>query len=292
MEQIGQLRAFDGLQREIVVSVLCAFRARLTEHHFGVFDEVAVDGKAVRVLAEVNPVLIHRDRVVPLLQEDDVRDHIRARVCTECVFRQTDRTEEISAFSEVFPYLRGLLIHRVAGSNESNDAARTHLVERLGKEIVVNTETELVVGLVIHLILAERHVADSQIEEVLAVGGFKTGYGNISLRVELLCDPAGDAVQLHAVETGIRHFRREHTEEIANAHSGLQNVSRREAHVADSLVNGLDYCGRGIVRVQGGGSGCGVFFRRQRRVQLRKLILPVGFGLVKSVRETAPADIF
>ena len=84
------------------------------------------------------------------------------------------RAEEISPFSEVFPYLRGLLIQRVAGSDESNDAARTHLVKRLGEEIVVDGEAELVVRLIVHLIVAEGDVADGKIEKVFAVSGLKT----------------------------------------------------------------------------------------------------------------------
>ena len=72
MEKIGQFRLFDGFQREIFMSVLRAFRARLTEHHFGMVNKVAVDGKAARVLSEVNPIFIDRDGVIPLLQEDDV----------------------------------------------------------------------------------------------------------------------------------------------------------------------------------------------------------------------------
>ena len=111
MEQIRQLGAFKGFQREVFVAVLRAFRAWLTEHHFGMLDEIAVDGKAVRGLAKMNPVIVHRNGVIPLLEEDDVRDHIRARVRPESGVGEPDCTEEVSSFGKVFPDFRGLLIH-------------------------------------------------------------------------------------------------------------------------------------------------------------------------------------
>ena len=63
---------------------------------------------------------------------------------------------------------------------------------------------------------------------------------HVCVGIELLCDPAGDAVQFHAKEPGFRHFLWEKAEEIADAHRGLQNVTRLEAHASDGLIHGLD----------------------------------------------------
>ena len=53
--------------------------------------------------------------------------------------------------------------------------------------------------LIVDLVLTERHIAHRQIVEITAVGGLKTGYGNVCLRVQLLGDAPGDAVQFHTI---------------------------------------------------------------------------------------------
>ena len=155
----------------------------------------------------------------------------------------------------------------------------------------MNGKAQLAIGRVVYLVVSERDVANGQVEEVPAVRGFKTGHGNVCVGIELLCDPAGDAVQLHAKEPGFRHFLREKTEEIADAHGGLQDVARLEAHAADGLIHGLDDRGRGIVRVERGRSCGGVFLRAERCIQLPELIGPSLLSFIESVGKTAPADI-
>ena len=182
------------------------------------FDEIAVDRIAVRGPAEMNPVFIDGNGMIPLLKENDIRNHFRTRVRPESVVRQPDRAEEISSFSKVFPHFRGLFIHCITGGHESDHAARTYLVNSFRKEIVVDAEPELIVRLVVYLIIAEWDVAYREIEEVFAVCGLKPGNGYIRLRVKLFCYPSGDTVKLHAVKTGIGHLLRQETEEVADAH--------------------------------------------------------------------------
>ena len=66
------------------------------------------------------------------------------------------------------------------------------------------------------LVRAKGHVANSQIEEIFPVSVFKACDGNIGLWVKVLCDPAGNAVQLHAVQPAIVHAFRQKSEEIAD----------------------------------------------------------------------------
>ena len=94
---------------------------------------------------------------------------------------------------------RILAVQRVAAGDEGHDAARTHLVDGLGEEIVVDTETEFVVRLVVYPVLAKRNIAHCKVIEVAAVSGFKSGNFNVGIRVELLGDTACDTVQLHTV---------------------------------------------------------------------------------------------
>ena len=68
------------------------------------------------------------------------------------------------------------------------------MVDGFRKEIIVDGESQLVVRFVVDLVLTERHVANSEIIKVTPVDGLKTGYGNVSLRVQFFRNAPGDAV--------------------------------------------------------------------------------------------------
>ena len=67
-----------------------------------------------------------------------------------------------------------------------------------------------------NLVRTEWHVADGQVEEILSIRFLKAGDGDIRLRIKILRNPAGDAVQLHAVQPAVLHAFRQKTEEIAD----------------------------------------------------------------------------
>ena len=230
-------------------------------------DEILIDGKAVRIRSRVSPdtrvypIGFDLNGSVPLLKKDNIRNDIRTSVGAECIVGQADRAEEVRALGNILPCGAVLGVHGVAGCDEGHHAARTHLLQRLGEKVVVDGKTELVKSPVADLILSKRHVAHGEVEEVLSVGGFKAGHGNIRLWIELLCDASRDGIQLHAVEPAAFHALRQHTEEVAHAHAGLQNIAGLEAHVLHRVVNGADNGGAGIVGVQRGRSGGGVFLR-------------------------------
>ena len=66
----------------------------------------------------------------------------------------------------------------------------------------------------------------------------------------MLCDASGDAVQLDAVDTGIRQALRFHTEEVADAAAWLQQIAALEAHVLQRLIHGADDHRRCVERSQ------------------------------------------
>ena len=253
--------------------------------------EIAVDGKAVLVLAQMHPIGFDVDRPVALLQEDDVRNHICTGVGLKRIVGQPDGTQQLRTLGDVLADLRGLLVHGVTGGHKGDDTAGTHLVQRLGKKVVMNGKTELVISPVVDLILSKRHVADSEVIEIPAVGGLKACHGNVGLGIELPGDPACDAVQLHTVQAAATHFLRQQAEEVAHTHGRLQNIAGLEAHVAYCLINGLDNGGAGVVSVQRGASGGGIFFRGEGCGQFLVFLRPGGFALVKGVCQAAPAHI-
>ena len=260
-------------------------------------DEIPVDGKAVRVRSRVSPdtrvypIGFDLNGSVPLLKKDNIRNDIRTGVGLEGVVGQADRAEEVRALGDILPCGAVLGVHGVAGGDEGHHAARTHLIQRFCEKVVVNGKTELVKSPVADLILSKRYVAHGEVEEVLPVGGFKAGHGNIRLGIELLCDSAGNTVQLHAVEPAAFHALRQHTEEVAHAHAGLQNVAGLEAHILHRVVNGADNGGTGVVGVQRGGAGGGVFLRCEHAFQFIIFNAPSCLVCVESVRKPAPADV-
>ena len=253
--------------------------------------EIAVDGKAVLVLAQMHPIGFDVDRPVTLLQEDDVRNHICTGVGLERIVGQPDGTQQLCPLGDVLADLRGLLVHSVAGGYKGDDAAGPHLIQRLGEKVIVNGKTELVISPVVDLILSKGYVADSEVKEIPAVGGLKACHGNVGLGIELLGDTACDAVQLHAVQAAATHFLRQQAEEVAHAHGRLQNIAGLEAHVAYCLINGLDNGGAGVVGVQRGASGGSIFLRGEGCVQFLVFLCPGGLALVKGIGQAAPAHI-
>lgn len=113
----------------------------------------------------------------------------------------------------------------------------------------MNTEIQLVVGFVVDLILTKRYIADGKVKEVTPVCGLKAAYCDVRLGIELLCDAPGNRVQLHAIQTAVSHFLRQHTEEITHTHRWLQNISGLKAHAPHRFIDGLNDRRAGVMGV-------------------------------------------
>ena len=175
----GKVGSLYGSNGKVLPSVLRAFRCGNAEYHFRMIDKIAVDGKAVLVFSEMHPVRLNVDRPVPLLQKDDVRDHIRAGIGLERIVWQTDRPQQLRALGDVFTHIGCLLVHGIAGGHKGDDAARPHLIQRLCEEVVVNGKTELVVSPVVDLIIAEWNVAYGKIIEIPPIRGLKARHRDV-----------------------------------------------------------------------------------------------------------------
>ena len=291
VQLIGQLQPFDGGHGVILFAVLGAFGGRAAQHHLRVIQKILVDREAFLGPAGLGPVRGDVQRTVPLLQKQDVGYHIGPGVGAESVVGQTDRPQQLGPLGQIPAYGGILCVHCVAAGDKSHHAARPHLVQRLGKEVVVDVEAQLVVGFVVHLILAERDVTDGKVIEVPPVSGLEARYGDVGFGIKLFGNPAADGIQFHAVQTAPGHALRQHPEEVAHAHRRLQNVAGTEAHLLHSLINGADNGGAGVVGIEGGGPGRFVFLRGQQLLQLRILGGPRGFVRVKGIRHAAPAHI-
>ena len=74
-------------------------------------------------------------------------------------------------------------------------------------------------------------------------------------------------------------------------YGGLQYVAGGIPHVPESIIHGLDHCGRGIVRVQGAGPCRRIFLRRQCCLQFLVFSRPFPLIRVKGVSKAAPPHI-
>ena len=291
MQLVGQLQPLDGDHGVILLAVLGAFGGRAAQHHLRVIQKILVDREAFLGPAGLGPVRGDVQRTVPLLQKQDVGHHIGPGIGAESVVGQADGSQQLGPLGQI-PAHGGILgVHCITGGHKGHHAARPHLVQRFCEKVVVNVETQFVVGFVVHLILSERDVTDGKVIEVPPVGGLKSCHGDVGLGVELLCNPATDGIQFHAVQTAAGHALRQHPEEIAHTAGRFQNVAGAEAHLFYRVVDGADHSGAGVVGVEGGGPGRFIFLRGQQFLQLRILSGPRGFVRVKGVRHAAPAHI-
>ena len=87
------------------------------------------------------------------------------------------------------------------------------------------------------------------------------------------------------------HFRREHTKEVADTHSRLQNISRFKAHLSDYIVDGANDRRTGVMCVQGGSSCRSIFIFGKQVFQCLILLRPISLVRVKGICQTAPTDI-
>ena len=287
----GEVCSLNGFNSEVLLSVLGRCAALPTDDHLRMIDKVGIDRKAIRVGAKIHPVRVDFNGAVTLLQEDDVRDNIGTGVSLEGIVGKSDRTKELCALGNVSANLRRLLIHRVARGNKGNHTTGAHLIQCLCEKVVMNGKTQLVVSWVMHLVVAKGDITDGEVEEVTPVRGLKTGNSDVRLGIELLRNPAGDAVQLHTIQAAGRHAFRQHTEEITHAHGGLQNVTRGETHALNGFIDRTDNGGAGIVSIQGGCSRCFIFRSSQQILQLSTFRRPGSLGFIKSICQTTPAHI-
>ena len=246
-------QAVQRLIRKRRAGGLRAIRPRhhfhLTQHHIRMVEEIAVQGDAVVIRPQLHPLWLDVHHAVALLQEQDVRYHLRTRCRLEGIVGQTDRAQQLRPLRDVLPHVAGAFVHGIAGGDKGHHAARSDLIQCLGEEILMDGQVQPVVTPILHLELTERHIAYAYIKKVVGeVRFFIAPHGNTAARVQLAGNASGYVVQLHAVYLALRHALRQHTKEVADAAGGLQHVALPEAHPFQHGVDAADHHRR---RVEG-----------------------------------------
>ena len=185
--------AVQRLLRKRHTGGLRAIRSRyhfhLAQHHIRVVDEIAVHGDTVVIRPQLHPLWLNVHHAVTFLQEQDVRYHLRTRCRLEGIVGQTNRAQQLRPLGNILPHVAGALVHGVAGGDERHHAARSHLIQRLGKEILMDRQIQPVIAAILHLELTKGNVAHSHVKEVVGeVHLFIAPHGNTAAWVQLTGD--------------------------------------------------------------------------------------------------------
>ena len=174
------------------------------ENHIRIVDEILIHLQPVFICTEMHPRRLLDRHCIALLEEDDIRGHLRASRCFEGVVWKANRANQISALGKVSTYIGILFIQRAFRCDKCDDAAGANLVQCPCEEVVMDQKVVLVIPLVHDLEVSKRHVANGNIKKTVRKLRFLEALdSNGCGLVQLLCDATGDGIQLHAVNTGI-----------------------------------------------------------------------------------------
>ena len=228
--------------------------------------KILVNGVAFRCFAKVYPVCPFHRRTVTLLQEQNIRNHAGISIALERIVRQTNCADQIGTVGKVLTDRGILLIHRTAGRYHRYHTARTHKVKTFRNKIIVDEKIVAVIPLIRHLIIAERHIAHNTVKEaVREPHRFKALHRNLVFLVQLLCNAARNAVQLHTVHPNLFHAVRHQTHEVADTTGWFQHVAFGQSHIAQGFIHRLDDRRGSVKRIQGTGTGFLVLICREQR---------------------------
>ena len=149
-----------------------------------------------------------------------------------------------------------------------------------------------VIPLIRHLIIAEWHIAHNAVKEaVRELHGFKALHRNLVFLVQLLCNAARNAVQLHAVHPNLLHAVRHKTHKVADTTGRFQYIAFGQSHIAQGFIHCLDDRRRSVKCIQRTGTGFLVFVCRKQRFQFSVFLRPFRIVFIERLRNAAPAHI-
>ena len=149
-----------------------------------------------------------------------------------------------------------------------------------------------VIPLIRHLIIAERYVAHNTVKKaVRELHRFKALHRNLVFLVQLLCNAARNAVQLHTIHPNLLHGVRHQTHEIADTTGWFQHVAFGQSHIAQGFIHRLDDRRRSVKRIQGTGTGFLILIYREQGLQFGILFRPFRVVFIERLRNAAPAHI-
>ena len=110
--------------------------------------KIAVQLKSFRCKPQIYPFWIHINGMLPFLQENNIRNYLCPCVGFKGIIGKSDRSQQFRPLCQITPCVWIFGIHGVAAGHKSHDTARANLIQRFGKEIVVDGKSQLVIGLI------------------------------------------------------------------------------------------------------------------------------------------------
>ena len=188
--------------------------------------KVGIDCYAIVCDTKMYPVRLYINLSLPFLQKQDIRCHFCSCIILKCSIRKSDRSHKLCSLSQILSDSRIAFIQCSLCGNHCNHTARSYLIECLCKKIIVNTEVVLIVLWIKYLIISKRHISYNNIKEVIRICGvFKARNADVGILVKLFCNPSRYAVQFHPIQFTLLHWCWHTSEEIADTHRRLQDIS-------------------------------------------------------------------
>ena len=195
-----------------VLSFHSLIPSHCAKHHIGIIHEILIARNTVCRFAHMNPIGNLDSHCFSFLQKENIRSNFRSCVLLKNSIRKSDSSQQVTAFSKVSSCLFVQLVHSELACDKCNYSTRLHLVHRLCGKVIVYLEIMLIVGFIADTVISERNITYNNIKTVVIERGLLKAFNlDTLLWIELLCDSARNAVQLHTVKTGIvthifRHF--------------------------------------------------------------------------------------
>ena len=285
---------------QITAAVSSAIHGSCAKHHFRMAFKIAVD---IRTIIATDVLIGSFQEVLTgivsvcssLFQHQDVCHDFGTGIALESIVRQSDGAQQVSMLHNVAAHRAVVAVHGIAGCDKHHNTAGSHLVQRFGEEIIVNSAGDLLrIILVSNGVVTERNIADCYIHEVIRdIGLLEALDAYICIGVQILGHHAGNAVQLHhgpAAHIG-SHIRRHSTNEVTDTGARLHHSAAGKAQLLQTIIHSLDHRNIGVMGIQRRASCAGIFFIGQQFLQLLELLGPVCFPLIKGICQAAPANI-
>ena len=144
------------------------------------------------------------------------------------------------------------------------------------------------------LVARERRIADRHVKRaVRGIPAREVGHLHALVRIQVLCDGAGNGVALDAGKAAAgEHVLGRQADEVADPAAGLKEPSPAfHAQARQRLIHGTDHVLGRVVRELRGIEGVLPLVRRQSVLQLAVLGRPLLVVLVEGLRNAAPANI-
>ena len=116
----------------------------------------------------------------------------------------------------------------------------------------MNKKMIFIILSIIYRYISKRYISNCHIKAIVwRIGLFKSFDLHICLRIKLLCNASGNAVQLYSVKPALFHGIRHHTEKVADTHGRLQYISFGKSHFLQCFVHLADNDRTCIMGIQG-----------------------------------------